>query len=676
MGKLTVISFWFVLVVRLVTAADLVDESVLKSFSQEISGEAAKRNLEYIVRQHRMRGSRGYIAAAEFIADELRKYGLEDVRIEQLPADGKIFYGTQRSRPAWNAEFAELWEMRKTPQGLVRESRLASWDATPLALAQDSESGEVTTFLIDVGNGILDSDYAGKDVRNKLVLAAQQPEAVARIAIEKLGAAGIISYAQNQRQAWWGENENLLRWGHLGTFAAKPAFAFMFTLKQARAFQQRLAAGEQILLHAKVIAGKTNAAYQVVTATIPGSDPVLKDQEIVFSCHLDHPRPGANDNASGCATILEIARAYAKLIAEKKIERPARTLRFAWPPEIEGTLAFLTAREDIRKRIKSAIHLDMVGGGPETKAVFHITRGPASRPSFIYDVADYFGKFVNRETALFADSGSAAFPLNSPDGGKEPLRAELAHFSMGSDHEIYAESSFGIPAIYFNDWPDRYIHTNFDTSANIDSTKLKRAGFIGAVTANFLANVTPNDADKLQQLFKACAVERLAQAFDRSLRLNSDNAKKVQGFRIWYERAIIKSLKDYIDLPDSFGADSERFLGTLQPVVGEPVALEPSGSSPVYERNPEIKGPMTAFGYGYLEDKLGSEKSKALRFPKHHGFWAEAGVYSYEALNFVDGLRTVREIRDLLSGAYGPVPEDMIQEYFAALESIGVIRKR
>jgi len=71
-----------------------------------------------------MRGSRGYIAASEFIVAELRRYGLEDVRIDQLPADGKIFYGTQRSRPAWNTDFAELWEMRKTPQGLIRETRL------------------------------------------------------------------------------------------------------------------------------------------------------------------------------------------------------------------------------------------------------------------------------------------------------------------------------------------------------------------------------------------------------------------------------------------------------------------------------------------------------------------------------------------------------------------------
>jgi Zn-dependent M28 family amino/carboxypeptidase len=50
----------------------------------------------------------------------------------------------------------------------------------------------------------------------------------------------------------------------------------------------------------------------------PVSDPKLKEEEIAFSCHLDHQRPGANDNASGCVTILEVARTLQKLIAEGK----------------------------------------------------------------------------------------------------------------------------------------------------------------------------------------------------------------------------------------------------------------------------------------------------------------------------------------------------------------------
>jgi hypothetical protein len=89
----------------------LLAEKDVAAIANELSGETAKRNLEGIARFHRQRGSTGFHSAAELIAERLRAYGLTDVAILQFPADGKIFYGTQRSRPAWDAEFAELREI-------------------------------------------------------------------------------------------------------------------------------------------------------------------------------------------------------------------------------------------------------------------------------------------------------------------------------------------------------------------------------------------------------------------------------------------------------------------------------------------------------------------------------------------------------------------------------------
>ena len=77
---------------------------------------------------------------------------------------------------------------------------------------------------------------------------------------------------------------------------------------------------------------------------------------------------------------------------------------------------------------------------------------------------------------------------------------------MGSDHDVYQDSSFGIPAIYPNDWPDRFIHTNLDTPANIDPTKLKRAAFIGAASGYFLANLTARASNKAITLASLIAV--------------------------------------------------------------------------------------------------------------------------------------------------------------------------
>ena len=657
--------------------ATLLPDAVVAALSQEISGETAKSNLEYITRFHRMRGSRGFHSAAEHIVKQLRDYGLTDARIEQFPADGKIFYGTQKSRPAWDVDFAELWELRETNDGWTKHTRLASWDAMPVTLAQDSESGEVTAELVDVNNGTSEKDYAGKDVRGKIVLAAAQPGAVVPIAVEKLGAAGIVSYAQNQRTAWWGENENLVRWGHLETFAAKPTFAFMISLKQARSFQTRLARGEKIRLDAIVRAGKHAGSYDVVTATIPGADPALRNEEIAFSCHLDHQRPGANDNASGSVAILEVARALNKLIKENKIARPARTIRFIWPPEIEGTITYLNARPEIASRIKAVVHMDMVGGGPETKAIFHVTRGPASLPSFVNDVAEHFGKFVNEQSAQLAKGTNPPYPLFAPEGGKEPLQAEMAELSLGSDHQVYADSSFGIPAIYLNDWPDRYIHTNFDTPANVDPTKLKRAAFIGGASAYFLANVKATDATAILRVLQANSLRRTSTMLTRRAALSADEAANLTRFHVSQERALIDSMERFFRIPEATRTEANTFLTGVERLAGSvEAALAAQGDGLlVFQRNAKIKGTMSAFGYDYFTDHYGAERERSVRLLQFQGLRGGGGDYSYEVLNLVNGRRTVQEIRDFVSAVYGPIPLEVVLEYLRALESIRVIEK-
>ncbi len=657
--------------------APFLSDSVAHALADELSGEAALRNLEAFSRQHRMRGSAGYRNAATHIVETLRGYGISDARITSFPADGVRFYGTQKSRPPWDAEFAELWELRERDGAWVREHRLASWEAMPLSLAQDSESGEATADLVDVGAGTTDADYAGKEVRGRIVLASSQPGEVARFAVERHGAVGIVSYAQNQRTAWWGENENLVRWGHLGTFAPRPSFAFMVSLKQAREFQRRLKGGERIRLDAVVRAGKHPGAYEIVEATIPGVDPDLKGEEIVFSCHLDHPRPGANDNASGAAAILEVARTLQKLIREGRVPPPARTIRFVWPPEIEGTLALLNGRPELPARIKAAIHMDMVGGGPETKAIFHVTRGPASLPSFVNDVAEAFGEFVNRQSAAFASGRGSDLPLHSPEGGKEAALADLAEYTGGSDHDVYCEGSFRIPTIYLNDWPDRYIHTNMDVAGNIDPTKLKRAAFIGAACGYFLSRVGAGDAVSLVRNHRSRALARTATMLRRADALPQEEATNLRRFHLAYERAVAGSMDRFFTPPQGPRSEARAFLADLKRLVGDPgpAAAAAGDGAVVFQRKEGIRGPMGVFGYDYLEDHLGRAAADSLRLLRHQGLRGSGGEYAYETLNLVDGRRTTREIRDAVSAIYGPVPLELVMEYARALETIGVIRR-
>jgi len=650
----------------------LLPEDQVKALAQELSGETAKRNLEGIVRNHRQRGSKGFRAAAELVAERARAYGLSNVEILQFPADGKIFYGPQRSRPPWDAEFAELWELRKDGDSWKPATLMASYESIPVSLAEDSESADVTADLIDVGNGTAESDYAGKDVRGKIVLTAAQPGAVQELAVDKFGAAGIISYALNQPQAWRGDDDTLIRWGHLESFPKTKTFAFMISLKTSRALRDRLKGGEQIRIHATVRAGQHPGNYEVVTATIPGSDPKLKDQEIAFSCHLDHQRPGANDNASGCVTILEVARTLQKLIHEGRLLPPLRTIRFIWPPEIEGTVTLLNASPEFAQKIKAVVHMDMVGGGPVTKATFHVTRGPMSLPSFVHDVAEAFGDFVNEQTEKFANTGEAEYPLIAPEGGKEPLRAEFVPYTMGSDHDVYQDSSFRIPAIYLNDWPDRYIHTNGDSAANIDPTKLKRAAFIGAASGYFLAQMAAKDSSSYETQATISAIRRVLNVARHKTDLKPTEAYNALREALAYSNEAQSSLGLFLNTKVSA---KEAF--SLPPLLDQQQPPPEKGATGdgllIFKRNPQPKGPLAVFGYDYFEDHA---KKAGITTPKllsYHGLWGAGEEYAYETLNFVDGKRNAQQIRDAVSVEYGPVPLDVVIEYLKALEKIGVI---
>lgn len=627
-----------------INAPPLLPEAQIAALANELSGETAKRNLEGLARFHRQRGSQGFHSAASLIAERAQAYGLSDVEVLRFATDGRTMYGTQRARQGWDAEQGDLIEVEAG-----RSTTLASYAATPIALAEDSVSGEVTADLVDVGDGTSETDYAGKDARGKLVLVAAQPGAVQDLAVGKFGAAGIVSYAQNQPTAWSGENDGAVRWGHLGSFSASPTFAFMVSLRVARSLQSRLRLGESIHLHAIVKAGQHDSAYEIVTATIPGADPALKAAEIAYSCHLDHQRPGANDNASGCVTILEVARTLQKLIASGALPRPARTIRFVWPPEVEGTVTLLNARPDFANRIKAAIHMDMVGGGSETKAVFHVTRGPASLPSFVHDIAWAFADWANEQTYQFAATGSAAYPLVAAEGSKDPLRAVFSAFTMGSDHDVYQDSSFGIPAIYLNDWPDRYIHTNLDTAANIDPTKLKRAAFIGAASGYFIASLSTRDIEAASH---AINMGKLMRAVTAMQRHTAPEASEL------YEKRVRASLDLFL-------------TGAVAP-ARHPASKAAGDAAIVVHRRREPRGPLVVFGYDYFAEHLKAAGGKTPALLSYTGSWGAGEEYAYEALNLADGTRNAQQITDALTAEYGSVPLALVLEYLQALKAIGV----
>jgi aminopeptidase YwaD len=683
------------------TKTPLLADKEISALAGEISGLIAKDTITELARHHRVQASSGFSRAAEFIAARAKEYGLERVQVERFAADGQKTYHTLKSTPGWEAERGELWEVEP------RKAKVADYDEMRVALADYSQTADVTASLIDVGAGTSAADYEGKDVRGKIVLAGGGVADVHRAACDERGAAGVLSYQQNQATGWSGDYIDNVRWGHLSPYNPNNKFAFMISLRHARAYRDRLARGEQVSLRAVVKAEMKPGHYDVVSAVIAGTD---SSEEIVYSCHLCHQKPGANDNASGAAAILEVARALMTLIRRGEIERPRRTIRFIWPPEINGTLAYFAEHPDVVRRMKAAVHCDMVGGNYSiTKSVLHVTHTPASIPSAVNTVADIFAQYVIAGSLKAASGAGFEDALVSPEGSKDSLVADITPYEMGSDHDVYQEGSFRIPTIYLRDWPDVFIHTNNDTPANIDPTKMKRSTFIAAASGYFLSRVGAIEAARLADEVFARALGRIPGERERARQMESRGADGAEEARNIIVRSLErdaeaifsvaalapedKNLETKLEgLVDQLSGSwllltgqvteqrkGKKVIFTIEPKEAkeQPKPRSPKEASrprlATSERIParKVTGPMNVYYYDYVAERASPDD---LRIVERIGGRPSGDIILYETLNLVDGKRTVQAIRDYITAAYGPISVDDVNDYLRVLEKIGVLQ--
>lgn len=662
------------------------------SLRDESSGAAPYENLRQLTRLHRVPATSEFEQAAQFILQRARQYGLADAHAEQFPIDGKTRYGLMRSYLSWEVEEGRLWEVK--PQHVL----LGDWATDPIRLADYSHSADVEAALVDVGRGDREADYSGKAVRGKIVLAGGVLSRAQELAVVRFGAAGILSDMPNQTTAWSGLDRTLVRWGHLNARLAS-GFAFMVSHETADALRARLHAGEAIVLNAHVKATVGPGHWTVVSGTIPGADPEAGD--VVYSCHLDHQRPGANDNGSGCVTILEAARILARLIDSGALPRPKRTLRFVWGPEVEGTMAYLARHPEIKRRLRADIHMDMVGGDPfRNKSMFHVTGTPWSLPSFVTDVGATLAAVIRDGSVAYAEGEGTpeAAVIESRSGApgtRNEFLADVTPYSTGSDHDDYDSSTIAVPSLYLRDWPDIYIHTDHDTLQQIDPTKLRRVALLGAASGYVYAAMDVRQLPAQLPYFIAQSKVRLAQAFQKALAMVDD--PRMNADAAWYEAdnllnqaarrefGVLRSLVDFSggstveDPAMRLAEDGSTYSGMLGSAAKARGAKAKAPVSPWVEQIDAARvparigefGPLTYQNDNVLLERLGPERYGKIKLLNSEAtplfnVQDQSELYAYEIVNFVNGKRTAGEIRDAVAAEYGPLPLELVNDYLNA----------
>jgi aminopeptidase YwaD len=500
----------------------LLNQKVMDEIIGEASGETAYNHIMELGGYTRARSSEELTTTlfeTQYIMDKLKEYGINTTTLERFPD----------AQPGWNGIRGELWEVSP------RLKKLADYDDMRVMLVSGSEDADVEAELIWVENGRA-ADFEKADVKDKIVVTSGDPGSVARL-VQKHGALGTISFSSPRplfdptEIPWTG------LWGEPGQ---KLGFAFMMPPREGYLLRDRLMRNEKIRVHAIVKTSKEVTDLQVPTCVIAGTDP--KAGEVIFSAHLfeGYLKQGGNDDISGCAVILEVARMFNTMFNEGRLPRPARSMRFIFVPEFSGSIPWTQAHKDIMDRTLCNINLDMVGLWlSKSQSFFNLERTTFGNPHYINDVVENYFRYIGETNrTMIVNWSGYTNRIVAPSGSDEPFYYNIETHFGGSDHEVFNDWGVGVPGIMMITWPDQFYHTSEDLADKCDPTQLKRVSVITAASAYTIANADADMAGRIAAEVFSNSIRRLglqsSRAMDDLSRATADNLmtvyKKVRGY--------------------------------------------------------------------------------------------------------------------------------------------------
>ena len=511
----------------------------------ETSGETALGHVMVMGGTPRNRAAAefaGTFMEAQYVLDRLKEYGLSDASIVRFPGG-----------ETWDGESGELWEISP----LVKKH--ASYTDLQVMLAAGSTSADAIAELIWVGDG-QPKDFEGLDVKGKIVVTSSPAAGVHALACLQKDAVGVVSFA-SPRPLF---DPLLIPWSSIIGKEGRPAkFAFMLPPREGVLLRDRLRRGEKIVVRAKVRSSTVNFEYQDVTASIPGADPAAG--EIILTAHVfeGFEMQGANDNSSGCAAVLEVARTLQALIRDGRLPAPRRTIRFLWAYEGRGTAAFVKANPDLMKKTLCDINLDMVGLGlSRVGAFFTLIRTSYGNPHYVNDVMENYYRFVGETSRSYVTNGPFSISesrIVAPSGTDEPMPYYMGTHYGSSDHEVFNDWAVGIPGVVMNTWPDPWLHSSEDRPDKIDPTQMKRAAVITAAAAYTIAAADDRTAGQIAAEIVSNASARIGHQLARGL----EELKRADGNRL---DGIRKKARAYIE---AAGMNERATLDTVMQLASD-----------------------------------------------------------------------------------------------------------
>ncbi|UCE42279.1 MAG: DUF4910 domain-containing protein [Candidatus Aminicenantes bacterium] len=669
----------------------LLHPDLLKNIQDEVSGERAWDMVSQISQFHRIRGAgegSDYDQCVQWLAAELRKIGLQEVQIKSYVADGFKKYFHWDSPVGWKVKEAELWLVEPEKKLISRFSDQA------VSLMPYSQGREIEADVIFVGKGKSDADYKNKDVVDKIVFAlGGGGSSVHREAVLERGAAGVVvGPSTREERLEFADLIEVNRLNPTGAGREKTGFGFALSRRQEQDILSYFEKGLPVRMRAKVDATLFDGSMPVLEAIMTGKD--FPNQEIIIMAHLDHYKPGANDNASGSAGMVEMARNILAMVERGDIPRLRRTIRFLWVPEMHGTIAYLAEHQDIGQRGIAGLNLDMIGEDYALcQSSFNLTKAPFSVPGYINDVLLNFLPWLDSRD-FFA-----------PTGSRHLFHRRIRPFSGGSDHVMFNDWAFSIPTPMLGHG-DVFHHSNYDTPDKCDPTEMKRITSLALASSLFIANADDQDAINIAREVFSRACSRMTERTNNSIRLIHQfaehpekrknlpeiysNVTRYPVVHAQIERANLTEIKElcqedrtkqmidemakaldnqarteYEKINYShglylhhYGIDGKKF---------RPNEFYQRAAIVIPERH--FKGPLVS---SEMREKMSEEYNEWLA---ENG--AKIGGYSgskqFEIVNLMDGKRSLLKIRDIVSCEFDETDIEFVFRFAQELERLGLI---
>jgi len=520
-------------------------ERAYRAIAPRFDAGGAMDVVAFMDRYWRIAGNPGFKASLDHIRDGLVAAGFSasatagaSVRVEEFPNSG---HG---------------WDYRI---GTVEFD--GSNDAPILSRDQDRVSLAINSFptlpdgvraaLVDVGAGSA-ADFANKDVKGAVVLGDAGLGVLWREAVKRRGAIGVISteiapYIRPADAAAMSDAQrDVLQWGSIPYDPETKGFGFKASWRAATRMRERLKHGP-VALRVTVQSTFYDGPNSTLVAEIPGAS--LAAERIVMVAHVQEP--GANDDASGCATLYALARAVIDAVRSGALPAPERTLTFMWVDEVRGSRQWIASHRDEARGVQYMFAMDMTGEDiSKTGGTFLIEKeaDPSAvwpRPSDPH--TEWGASAVKAESlkgSLLNDLHYAICRRRARDTG---WVVRTNPYEGGSDHTAFRAA--GVPSLLNWHFTDRFYHTNQDTLDKVSADEMRNVGVAVATSAWLLASADVTDALAVLDLLEAALSNRLAIE-----RAQDADPAIVDAWKKWYREAFDSVLR----LPARGASDSLR----------------------------------------------------------------------------------------------------------------------